>query len=692
LQRTLPYRTADNHIEGVVLTFVDITARKTAQQSVAQIQARLQSALEQMPAAVILVDAPSGRIAHANKRAAELFGQAYPPPFLNVEWGAAVLALRGWHPGGAIYQAPEWPLARTLTSGAVVVDEHLEVLAIDGARRTLSVSSAPVRSDSGEIVAAVVAFWDITQLKNTERALRESERRLRLIVESAQDFAIILFDTAGIVTSWSAGAERMLGWTEEEILGQPATVFFTPADRDEQVLAQEMRIALEEGRSVDERWHLRKDGTAFWANGVVSVARDEGGPVIGFVKIMRDNTEQKEIADRLYAATSAATDAQRHAEAASRAKDDFISMVSHELRTPLNTMRLWMRLLGNPALPDKDRKEGHSTLERAVLAQQQLIDDLLDISRISAGKLRIEVRQTRLAEVIGSAIDSVRPVAVRRAVQLGYRASPDIGVVHADPDRMQQIVWNLLSNAIKFTPSGGRVAVDVSRDGEWVVIKVSDTGIGIRPEVLPRVFERFLQAQVGTARQHTGLGLGLTIVKQLVDLHGGGIVADSDGEGHGATFTIRLPLQSEATAAVHSQLPLDEGSTDLSGKRVLLVEDDSSTREGTRRLMKSAGAVVQAVESAAAGVEAYVSQPPDVIVSDVGMPGEDGYEFIQQVRSIEERQHSPRIPALALTAFAREEDRQKALAAGFDAHSSKPVDPERLLIQVAGLLGLRRAP
>ena len=685
LHRALPYRTEDNHIAGVVLTFFDITARKAAEAAERQMQSRLESALEQMPAAIIVVDGPTRRVMHANRRAAELFGQSYPAPFLNVEWSAAVAAFKGWHPDGKVYSANEWPLARSLTHGETIVGEQIEVLGPQGARSIVSVSSAAVRDNAQKVVAAVGAFWDITQLKTTERALRDSERRLRLIIESSDDFAIMMLDTDGLVTSWSPGAERILGWTQDEMIGQSVARIFNAADRDAHAPEQELQTALQKGHARDERWHLCKDGTPIWASGVLSAARDESGTLLGFVKIMRDNTEQKETEDRLLAATSAAEGAQANAEAANHAKDDFISMVSHELRTPLNTMRLWVRLLGNEALPEKDRAEGRRTLERAVMAQQQLIDDLLDISRMSSGKLRVELRPTRLTDAVGAAVESVRSLAVRKEVQLNFHANSDIGVVRADPDRLQQVIWNLLSNAVKFTPSGGRIQVELRREDEFVLIEVADTGIGIRPELLPYIFDRFQQGSSGMDRQHGGLGLGLAIAKQLVELHEGAISAVSPGEGRGATFVVRLPLKSETLSEAEPTAADHLGSNDLEGVRILLIEDEPGSREGTARLLTTYGAEVQAVESAAAAREAYMLRSPDLIISDIGLGGEDGYVLMRGIRELERSIGSARIPSLALTAFARKEDHRRAIEAGFDAHLGKPVDPHKLLSQISVL-------
>jgi two-component system CheB/CheR fusion protein len=687
LQRTLPYRTSDNRIGGVVVTFVDITRRREAEEMLAAVRARLEAALEHAPAAIVIVEPSNSRMLHANRRAATLFGQPYPSPFLNHRWEAAISTLKGRNREGRLLTPAEWPLARSLASGKSVAGEQIEIQLEDGTRRVLSVSSAMVMGDDNEPTSVVGTFWDITDIRAAEKSARHSERRLRLILESARDFAILMLDTAGHITSWNAGAERIFGWAESEIVGQPAAVIFTPEDREAGVPECEMRTALRDGHALDERWQARKDGTTFWANGVMSVARDEADQVQGFVKILRDNTDRKESEDRLHALTQESVTARAQAEAASNAKDDFISMVSHELRTPLNTMRLWMRLLSSESLPANDRHDGMRVLKRAVDSQQQLIDDLLDVSRISAGKLRLDLRPTRLSEAISAAVEAVRPVSDRKGVLVDLRASAGVGVVRADPDRIQQVVWNLLSNAVKFTPSRGQVTVTVEREADTIVIKVSDTGIGIREGLLPHIFERFQQGESGTARHHTGLGLGLAIAKQLVELHEGTITATSEGAGKGSCFIVRLPLKVEQIGedlATHSR---SSDNAPLKGLRVLLVEDESSAREAARRLIESADATVQAVESTPAGREAYLLQRPDIIVSDIGMPGEDGYVLMQQIREIEAGQSFTRVPALALTAFAREADRKRCLEAGYDAHLAKPVDPDRLIRMIAELTG-----
>jgi PAS domain S-box-containing protein len=558
----------------------------------------------------------------------------------------------------------------------VVTDEEIAVNAPDGTQILLSVNSAPVLDSTGATVAAVATFQDITQRKRGERELSQVEERFRLLLDSAKDFAIFYVDPGGRVMTWNAGAQRMLGWSEQEILGQPGAILFTPEDRAQLAPENELREASETGRATDERWHLRKDGSRFWASGVMARVEGAAGALDGFVKIMRDETARKLDQEKLISATAAAERAQAEAIDASHAKDDFISIVSHELRTPLNTIRLWTRMLRNERLSGKDREDGIQMIERAAAAQQQVIDDLFDVSRINSGKLRLGMRETRLADAIRGAVDAVEPVATARGIRLVSEISPDIGVVRADPGRIQQVVWNLLSNAVKFTPTGGSVTVATRRISSVVRIEVTDTGIGIREEFVSRVFERFRQAEVGTTRKHGGLGLGLSIAKQLVELHGGTISVESEGHGKGATFIVELPLApygSPADTGEHVALTAD---SNLAGVDVLIVEDEDNTRTAMHRLLSDCQATVRAVDSVSAARDAIATRRPRVLVSDIGLPGEDGYALIRHLRSLE---GAEKILAVAVTAFARQEDRNRVLEAGFDEHVAKPIDPDKLI-------------
>jgi CheY-like chemotaxis protein/anti-sigma regulatory factor (Ser/Thr protein kinase) len=344
-------------------------------------------------------------------------------------------------------------------------------------------------------------------------------------------------------------------------------------------------------------------------------------------------------------------------------------------------------MLAQGSVPPEQAKDGVLMVERAAIAQAQLIDDLLDVSRMASGKIRLALRETQLSKAIQDAVESVRPVADGRRVRLEAQLGPEVGIVRVDPDRIQQVVWNLLTNAVKFTPSGGEVKVGLRRVRDDIEITVRDTGIGIRAELLPFIFERFRQADSSTTRQHGGLGLGLAIANQLVQLHGGDITAASEGEGRGSLFIVRLP-NLRRLPAFHRDDPLVAGSEprDLTGCDVLLVEDQESTREATAMLLQQAGAQVRAVDSAAAAREAFAIRPPQLVIADVGLAGEDGYMLIRALRRMEVEKSSTPVVAVAVTAFAAPEDRKRALAAGFDDHVPKPLDPERFIVVLANLL------
>jgi CheY-like chemotaxis protein/two-component sensor histidine kinase len=380
-------------------------------------------------------------------------------------------------------------------------------------------------------------------------------------------------------------------------------------------------------------------------------------------------------------------------------KDEFLAVVSHELRTPLTVILLWARMLRGGAVKAEEHAQVIETIEQSAAAQQQLINDLLDISRSMSGKLRLDVREADIVPIIQAAIDSVRPMADARDVTVKADLDSRAGRVRIDPDRIQQVVWNLVNNAVKFSGKGGRVTVTVRRLDTGLQIQVRDTGQGISADFLPHVFDRFRQADTSTTRAHGGLGLGLAISRQLVELHGGSIRADSAGEGRGATFTVDLPLgdvRLEAAYQPRSVFKTDgvafRPSAVLRGLHVLLVEDEPGTRTVVQWLLEQCQAQVTAVASAEQALAEFRGtdheRRHDVLVSDIGMPAKDGYALIREIRRVEQEQgRTPAIPAAALTAYAREEERAKARAAGFNAHIPKPVEPEVLVETVAELAG-----
>lgn len=390
--------------------------------------------------------------------------------------------------------------------------------------------------------------------------------------------------------------------------------------------------------------------------------------------------------------------AKREAEAATRAKEEFLAVVSHELRTPLNAILGWSRLLRDGTLKAESVRRAVETIERNARSQAQLIEDILDYSRIISGKLRLDVQPVDLSNVLEAAIDVVRPAADAKGIRLQAVLGSAVGPISGDPDRLQQVMWNLLSNAVKFTPRGGRVQVRLERINSHAEISVCDTGQGIQPEFLPHVFERFRQADNTITRRHSGLGLGMAITRHIVELHGGTISVASGGENHGSTFTVVLPLmilhRPEPEAGADQGLEDDGGRLaelpSLAGLHVLVVDDQQDGRELVAEVLSRSGARVTTAESASDAYEKLLRLRPNVLVSDIEMPNEDGYSLIGRVRALDEERGGA-IPAIALTAHARFKDRLKALAAGYQMHVPKPVEPAELIVVIANLSAPRTA-
>jgi signal transduction histidine kinase/CheY-like chemotaxis protein len=391
--------------------------------------------------------------------------------------------------------------------------------------------------------------------------------------------------------------------------------------------------------------------------------------------------------------------ARSEAERAGRTKDEFLATLSHELRTPLNAVLGWARVLRNNAALTDEVANGLTVIERNARSQAQIIGDLLDMSRIISGKVRLEARPVELAAVIESTVETVRPTAEARGVQLLVEKDADPCQVHADPDRLQQVLWNLLSNALKFTPKDGKIRLKLSRTGAMATVEVTDNGEGIAADVLPHIFDRFHQADASTSRRHGGLGLGLSIVRQLTELHGGTVAARSDGPGRGATFRLQLPILGSIKrsfgrqdAQVPPPVPVtvvdDLPQVNLQGLRVLVVDDEPDARALIQRLLQDCQASVLTAGSADEALRVLAAEVPDVMVSDVGMPGTDGYTLLRHIRSLDDA--AATVPAIALTAYVRTEDRAKAIDAGFQFHLSKPVEPAELLATVERLARANR--
>jgi PAS domain S-box-containing protein len=634
---------------------------------------------------------------------------------------------------------------------------------------------------------------------------RRTEDIYRKAIEDIRDYAIFMTDPDGLITNWNIGAQHILGYSEEEIVGKNASRFFTPEDKAKDVPRKELATAAAEGRAEDERWHVRRDGSRFWASGIVTPVRDHAGQLIGFSKVMRDMTERNKLTeerDRFFALSmdmlcivhldgrfqrvnpafqkvlgfseeellAASVFALVHPEDrlatlqqyerlaagqpvpfmenrlrtreqsyrwvawsyfpvpedglafgvgrdmtelrqmhevlrlraeelenANRIKDEFLATMSHELRTPLTSILGWSQLLDSNQLSEKDKKRAVHIIQRNAEAQSKLIEDLLDVSRIITGKLRMEFQPISFAVITDSVVNSLRPVVDTKQLKLDATIDPAAGPILGDPARLHQIVANLLSNAIKFTPKGGKVKVRLERRDSHVRLEVKDTGVGIAAENLPHIFERFRQVDSSTIRAHGGLGLGLAIVEYLVRQQGGTVCAESEGVGRGATFSVEFPLTpSEMMTDDFERTEEQSGSKRMSvcselnthqkleHRRILLVEDDSDTQELLKTVLSGHGAELTVVGSSAEALTELQRAKPDVIISDIGMAGENGYDLIKKIRSLNADQGG-RIPAIALTAYAAASDRRQALLAGFQTHLSKPVNAEDLIAVILSL-------
>ena len=646
----------------------------------------------------------------------------------------------------------------------------------------------------------------MTDVAERRAMYRRTDDIYRKAIEDIRDYAIFMTDPDGLITNWNLGAQHILGYTEEEIIGKDAAKFFTPEDRAKNVPQKELATAAMNGRAEDERWHLRRDGSRFWASGVVTPVRDYTGKLIGFSKVMRDMTERNKLTeerDRFFAlsmdmlsivhldgrfqrvnpafqkvlgfseeellaislfelvhpddrgetmsgyeklttgepiksmenrlrskdgtykwvawsyfpvpedglAFGVGRDITelrniqevlrlraKEMEDANRIKDEFLATMSHELRTPLTSILGWSRLLDSSQLSEKEKERAVHIIQRNAEAQSKLIEDLLDVSRIITGKLRIEFQPVPFASITDSVINSLRPAIDAKQLQLETRIDPAAGPILGDPARLQQIVTNLLSNAVKFTPNGGKIEVSLARFDSHVRLEVSYTGVGIPREHLPHIFERFRQVDSSNMRAHGGLGLGLAIVDYLVRQQGGTVSAESKGPGKGATFTLVFPLTSSevisndlgsarlfsdrATAVLQS--PETFAEQKLKQRRILVVEDDPDTRELLKTVLERHGAEITTVDSGPDALAEITRVKPDVIISDIGMAGQNGYQLIKQIRSLDPEEGG-HVPAIALTAYARASDRRRALLAGFQTHLAKPVEPDDLLAVILSL-------
>jgi PAS domain S-box-containing protein len=467
---------------------------------------------------------------------------------------------------------------------------------------------------------------------------------------------------------------------------------------DEAAVRTDVQIALKRGEPIELEYRLRsaRDGSYRWHAVRFLPQRDPDGIITGWIGTATDIENFKRAQDAHAELAVKEREAREAAEAANRAKDEFLATLSHELRTPLNAMVGWTQMLRSRTLSADKEQKALETIERNARAQAELIEDILDVSRIIAGKLRIEIHPVDLPSIVDVAVDAVRPAAEAKGIVLERRTGELPQRFSGDAVRLQQSIWNLLSNAIKFTPAGGRVELDVGADDREVIVQVTDTGCGISPEFKPYVFDRFRQRDSSSKRTHGGLGIGLAIVRHIVELHGGSVTCESAGADRGATFTVRLPIRDEGAAPIAvapevrqagAMRPSSDEMVDLTGIKVLLVDDEPDARELLTEVLQQCGAIVVATHSADEAMRLIPRERPAVLLSDIGLPGEDGYKLISRVRALP-AEHGGKLPAAAITAYARSDDAVRALAAGYQRHAPKPIQPTTLAALVAGLANM----
>jgi PAS domain S-box-containing protein len=705
------------------------------QEALYESESRFQTLVTNMPGMVYRYDGNTGSFTYVSSGSRKLF-ELEPEAILE----DADALWRLIHPDDS--QVLKDSIAAAIQNGLPWQWEG-RIITPSGQLKWIQGNSRPEKT--GEVIVWDGLLFDISDRKRAEEALRHQETRLRLILESAKDYAIFTMNLRGRITSWNSGAKRLLGYEEAEIVGESGHIIFTPEDIALGEHDKELQIALTRGRKENERWHVRKDRSRFWGSGLVMPLQDENNSIRGFLKIMQDKTIQRQSEEALRQSESRLQlallereqllvheqAAREEAEAANRIKDEFLAVLSHELRSPLNPILGWIGLLRNGRLDATKTAYALETIERSARLQVQLIEDLLDISRILRGKLSFNRVPVNLAAIIGAALETVQLTAEAKSINLqftvlafgsGYtrqlsaftttdeppnppkfRTQNPNFLVLGDSSRLQQVIWNLLSNAIKFTPAGGKIEVfleqieqdESEREDDvnsfpssvaYAQVRVRDTGKGIPAEFLPHVFEHFRQADSTTTRQFGGLGLGLAIARQLVELHNGTIHAESPGENQGATFTVRLPLFKDEPAAASNEdtnpLPTPLSSL-LCGIRILLVDDEVDARDLLRFTLEESGADVIAVESAFEALEVLKQTEVNILVSDIGMPKMDGYMLMRQIREI---LGGEGILAIAVTAYAGEIDQQQVLAAGFQQHITKPIEPSELIQAIAQLV------
>ncbi|MGI8639946.1 MAG: CHASE3 domain-containing protein [Pyrinomonadaceae bacterium] len=531
------------------------------------------------------------------------------------------------------------------------------------------------------------------ELKEQIKQREHSEQRRRIALE-AGNLGTWVLDPETNQAEIDERSMSLFGLAAEEFDGTGEKAFSRIHEEDFPTVQEVFQKSLEDRVNFNAEFRvLPDDGTIRWIHSTGQPLLNENGEIVHFIGNCRDITESKEAEQERERLLKNEQAARKDAEIANRMRDEFLATVSHELRAPLNSILGWGRMLEKGKLDEKTSKKAINTIVRNAESQNRLIEDLLDVSRIISGKLRLEVITIKPINIVESALETVRPAAEAKGITLEIKEDADVSHISGDPNRLQQVIWNLLSNAIKFTPNDGTVTLKIERSNNFVELRVKDTGVGIKEDFLPHVFDRFRQADASSIRKFGGLGLGLAIVRHITEMHGGTVDVYSEGEGKGSTFIVRLPLiisptEDESEAELTRKSPAKNNIPEISldGLLILVVDDEEDTRQLLVQSLTFHGATVISADSAENALAEIREKNPDVLVSDIGMPNEDGYSLIRKVRALHGEQQR-NIPAIALTAFTRAQDRMRALSSGFQNHVSKPVEPDELATVIASLTG-----
>lgn len=679
-------------IRGTIIEIQDISTKKAAEEALRESEERFRTLVEQVRDHAIFRTDTSGRPTTWNEGVRRVLGFE-EHEFINQEIIPIIFTSEDIEK-----DMPSKELEEARATGSASDDRWMRHK--DGTRIWISGMTYAVYNTAGEVNGFGKVMRDMTDAKLAEDALEKEQVRLRAVLDNIP-VAVVLAEAPD-------GRIVMANKQTEEIFRHP--VFYSndinsyyewesydANGRRTQGHEYPLAKVFATGEPYQNEYHYQRgDGTRAWVRIMGAPIKDRDGKLIAAVVAITDIDAEKQEQERREQLFENERLARVEAERVGRMKDEFLATLSHELRTPLNAILGWSQIIRKGKIDAERMQQGLDTIQRNVRAQSQLIEDLLDMSRIISGKIRLNVQQVDIKSVIEAALETVRLSAEAKGIQVQTIFDQLIGVVSGDPARLQQIIWNLLSNAIKFTPKGGRVQIVLERVNSRVEVSIIDTGLGIKPEFLPHVFERFSQADGSITRKHGGLGLGLSIVRGLTELHGGTVSVKSDGEGMGATFTVSLPMsavisyiaENKTNRSVNNYNELDDcEQVVFSGVKILVVDDEPDARDLIRCVLEDASANVITAGSAQDAFELVTSLAPDILISDIGMPDEDGYEFIKKIRALPVEKGG-KIPAVALTAYARAEDRKRAMLSGYQVYLTKPVEPSELIAVISSLTSL----